>query len=139
MKDGWTYVDVRSIPEFDAGHPQGAYNVPLMHATSRGLVANPDFLSVMSARFAKDQPIILGCRAGGRSYQAAVALMREGFTRVVDMRGGFAGEFTRQGVEVCAGWQPRRLPVAATAEPGRSYRELTSSDRDSEQTDRDSE
>ena len=30
-KDGYAYVDVRSIPEFEAGHPEGAYNVPLLH------------------------------------------------------------------------------------------------------------
>ena len=34
-KDGYVYVDVRSIPEFDAGHPAGAYNVPLMHRARR--------------------------------------------------------------------------------------------------------
>ena len=28
QNEGYTYVDVRSVPEFDAGHPAGAQNVP---------------------------------------------------------------------------------------------------------------
>ena len=28
------YVDVRSIPEFQAGHPKGAYCVPVLHRES---------------------------------------------------------------------------------------------------------
>ena len=27
LKEGWTYLDVRSIPEFDGGHPVGASDV----------------------------------------------------------------------------------------------------------------
>lgn len=30
-REGYTYIDVRSIPEFEAGHPAGAVNVPLLH------------------------------------------------------------------------------------------------------------
>ena len=29
IASGWTYIDVRTIPEFEAEHPSGAYNVPL--------------------------------------------------------------------------------------------------------------
>ena len=32
---GYTYVDVRSIPEFEQGHPAGAVNVPLLHRDGR--------------------------------------------------------------------------------------------------------
>ena len=31
LGEGWVYLDVRSIPEFDDGHPPGAANVPLLH------------------------------------------------------------------------------------------------------------
>ena len=31
QREGYTYVDVRSIPEFEQGHPEGAVNVPLLH------------------------------------------------------------------------------------------------------------
>ena len=29
--EGYAYIDVRSIPEYDGGHPVGAHNVPLLH------------------------------------------------------------------------------------------------------------
>ena len=29
QREGYIYVDVRSIPEFEQGHPEGAVNVPL--------------------------------------------------------------------------------------------------------------
>ena len=124
MEEGWIYLDVRSVPEFEAGHPRGAYNVPFMHHDGRRFTANHDFLAVVSRRFAKDEPIILGCRSAGRSLQAAKILAIAGFTRVVDMRGGYAGEADPGGKVICEGWQPRNLPVATRAEPGRSYAEL---------------
>ncbi|MCA9595042.1 MAG: hypothetical protein KC776_17110, partial [Myxococcales bacterium] len=31
LKDGYVYVDVRSQPEFEAGHVPGSLNVPLLH------------------------------------------------------------------------------------------------------------
>src|SRR5262249_40526449 len=70
-QDGYVYVDVRSVPEFEAGHPIGAYNVPLMHPGPQGMVPNPDFMSVMQQSFAKDRKIVVGCQAGGRSLRAA--------------------------------------------------------------------
>ena len=124
MNQGWTYVDVRSEPEFEAGHPQGAYNVPFMHRGGPGLVANPDFVAVMTRHFAKDQAIIVGCRSGGRSLQAARALIAAGYSNIVDMRGGFVAEAGPGGAVTCPGWQSRDLPVATEAETGRSYREL---------------
>ncbi|MEM9488143.1 MAG: rhodanese-like domain-containing protein, partial [Myxococcota bacterium] len=106
----WKIVDVRSVPEFEAGHPAGAYNVPFMHKRGRGLVANSDFARVMGDRFARDDKLILSCRSGARSLRATEALLAEGFSAVVDMRGGFAGEVDRAGTVTCAGWQPRNLP-----------------------------
>ena len=29
LAEGWTYVDVRTEQEFEAGHPPGAVNVPI--------------------------------------------------------------------------------------------------------------
>ena len=53
-KEGYVYVDVRSVPEFESGHPEGAYNVPLLHMGPAGMTPNPEFLSVMQQRFPKD-------------------------------------------------------------------------------------
>src|SRR5260370_40681121 len=83
---GCTYVDVRTIQEFEAGHPPGAVNVPIMLAAGAGMVQNPDFVPVMRAAFLKDAQIIVGCKAGGRSLRAAQTLLAEGFAHVLDQR-----------------------------------------------------
>ena len=46
-KEGYTYLDVRSIPEFEAGHPKGAYNIPLNHMGPGVMSPNPDFMAVV--------------------------------------------------------------------------------------------
>src|SRR4051812_21955325 len=38
LADGWAYLDVRSIPEFEQGHPPGAVNVPLLHLQNGRMV-----------------------------------------------------------------------------------------------------
>lgn len=125
LDEGWKYVDVRSIPEFEEGHPQGAYNVPLQHRSPQGSMApNPDFVAVMSAAFPKDERLVLGCRSGARSLRAATQLLAQGFTNIVDMQGGFLGERGAAGAVACEGWQARGLPIAQEAEPGRSYEDL---------------
>jgi rhodanese-related sulfurtransferase len=118
-KEGYVYVDVRSIPEFVQGHPEGAYNVPLNHMGPGGMTPNADFLSVMQKSFPKDAKIVVGCKAGGRSLAAASILLDAGFTSVVDQRCGFEG-----GPE--PGWRPRGLPVSTSAAADHSYEGLRS-------------
>jgi rhodanese-related sulfurtransferase len=123
LKQGWRYVDVRSIPEFEQGHPQGAANVPLLHMHGGRMAANPDFQRVMEANFPKDAPLVIGCKAGPRSAQAAALLEAAGYTQVVDVRGGFGGERDMFGRVTTPGWQAAGLPVE-TVTPGQSYAEL---------------
>ena len=123
-EDGWIYLDVRSVPEFDAGHPKGAYNVPLMHMGDGGMEPNPDFLPVVEATFPKDTPLILGCRSGGRSLRAGEMLEAAGWTRVVDQRAGWGGARDPFGQLGEPGWEAAGLPSATEPEPGRSYAEL---------------
>src|SRR4051812_36408962 len=92
VRQGWIYVDVRSIPEFEEGHPAGAANVPLLHMQGGRMAPNPNFQRVMEANYPKDAQLVLGCKSGGRSAQAAGLLEASGYTQVVDMRGGFSGE-----------------------------------------------
>jgi rhodanese-related sulfurtransferase len=73
-EQGYQLVDVRSVPEFDAGHPKGAFNVPLNHAGPAGMVPNADFVRVMEASFPKDAKLVVACKAGGRSMKAATLL-----------------------------------------------------------------
>jgi rhodanese-related sulfurtransferase len=121
--EGYVYVDVRSVPEFDAGHPEGSYNVPLAHAGPRGMVPNASFVEVMKRHFPLDSRIVVGCRSGGRSLQAAALLQSAGYTDVVDQRAGFEGGPDALG-RMEPGWRYCGLPVSRQPRFGRSYAEL---------------
>ncbi len=121
---GWVYVDVRSVPEFDDGHPSGAYNVPLRHMGAGGMEPNADFMQVMRASFPKDAKLVIGCKAGGRSLRAAEMLAAAGYTSVVDQRAGWSGARDPFGQLTEKGWQAAGLPTETEAAPGRSWEEL---------------
>lgn len=124
LKEGWSYLDVRSIPEFEGGHPTGAVNIPLLHMTGGRMAPNPAFQSVVTATFPKDAKIVVGCKAGGRSLQAATLMTAAGYTNVVDMRGGYHGERDNMGRVACAGWAESGLPCETTAPPEKCYSAL---------------
>jgi rhodanese-related sulfurtransferase len=119
--EGYVYVDVRSLPEFEAGHPTGAYNVPLMHQGPAGMTPNPDFMAVMEKGFPKTARLVVGCKAGGRSARAAAMLESAGFTSVVDQKAGYEGSSPLE-----PGWRPKGLPVSTQAAPDRTYEGLQS-------------
>ena len=124
LAEGWAYLDVRSIPEFEDGHPVGAANIPLLHLHNGRMAPNPDFQRVVEASFAKDAKIVVGCKSGGRSLQAATLMESAGYTHVVDMRGGYHGErdgFGRVGV---VGWAAEGLPVETAGAPEKTYEAL---------------
>jgi rhodanese-related sulfurtransferase len=125
LDEGWAYLDVRSIPEFEDGHPAGASNIPLLHYQNGRMAPNPDFKRVVEANFPKDAKIVVGCKAGGRSLQAATLMESAGYTSVVDMRGGFHGERDGFGRASVAGWAAEGLPVEATAPPEKTYAALS--------------
>ena len=127
--EGHTYVDVRSIPEFNQGHPSGAVNVPLLHRDERSgqMSPNGDFVAVMKAAFDRDAKLLIGCQAGARSAQAAQLLESAGFTDVTNVLGGFGGARDQMTGGVRAqGWAQAGLPIDTTAAPGASYDELRS-------------
>jgi rhodanese-related sulfurtransferase len=125
VSEGWTYLDVRSIPEFDQGHPTGAVNVPLMHYVNGRMSPNPDFQRVIEATFPKDAKLVIGCKAGGRSLQAATLMEAAGYTSVVDMRGGFHGERDNFGRASVPGWAEEGLPVETACPPDKTYEALS--------------
>ena len=128
--DGYTYVDVRSMPEYDRGHPAGAHNVPLLHLdpATRQMLPNADFVAVMQASYAPDAKLLIGCQMGGRSARAADILAASGYTDVSNVLGGFGGARDRAtGQVVSEGWAEAGLPVEADATPGGSYAELRDS------------
>ena len=115
---GYMYLDVRSVPEFEAGHPTGAYNIPLNHMGPGGMSPNPDFLSVVQKVFPPDSRLVLGCKGGGRSLKAADLLQSAGYTNVVDQRAGYEGNAAEPG------WRPRGLPTSTEASPDHAYETL---------------
>ena len=125
--DGCAYIDVRSIPEYEGGHPAGAHNVPLLHydAQTGQKTPNPEFLAVMDANYPRDAKLLLGCQVGGRSTQACQLLTAHGFQHVANVRGGFGGaRDPATGTLVDDGWAMAGLPVETTAPQGGSYNEL---------------
>ena len=127
------YVDVRSIPEFQNGHPTGARNVPLLHLDSNSgqMTPNPEFLEVMQANYPPETKLLIGCQMGGRSSQAGQLLVAAGYSDVANVLGGFGGTRDRMtGQVISEGWADAGLPVEQDTPPGSGYddlREKTSS------------
>jgi len=121
LASGFTYVDVRTPEEFEAGHPPGAVNVPVALAAPGGMAPNPDFGRVMVAAFAKDAPLLLGCKAGGRSMRAAGELIAAGFTNLLELRPGWDGARDPFGQITEPGWSRSAMPVEVGQSEGRSW------------------
>jgi rhodanese-related sulfurtransferase len=116
--EGSIYLDVRSIPEYDQAHPAGAYNVPLMHMdpVTHHMRSNPDFVTVVSANFPAETPLLVGCQAGARSQTACDLLVKAGFQNVTNVLGGFGGSRTGD-----IGWTQASLPVETAADASHQY------------------
>jgi rhodanese-related sulfurtransferase len=118
-KPATVYLDVRSVEEFRAGHPAGAYNVPIVFFdAAHRPIANTEFARVVQAAFATDAPLLVGCQSGVRSQHAAERLRALGFTEVANVAGGFGGS------PAARGWRDSGLPVERGDPEGRSYAEL---------------
>lgn len=107
-------IDVRTVEEYAASHPRGAYSVPFPHVTGRpdhandsdgyigydiyqddsndGTLPISDFTDYVLSRFPdRDTPILTLCRTGYRSVQAANELAKVGYTHVRNIWQGFFG------------------------------------------------
>ncbi|MCL1079591.1 rhodanese-like domain-containing protein [Parashewanella spongiae] len=84
-------IDVRSKDEFRKGHIVDALNVPLSEIKNNQAPALEKL---------KSSPIILVCKAGMTSSQAAQLLVTQGFENVHNLKGGM-GE-----------WQAANMPVS---------------------------
>lgn len=92
--------------------------IPLMHMGPGGMTPNPRFAAEVAARFPKDAPIMLSCKAGGRSARAAAVLADLGFTRLLDQIGGWGGG------NGDPGWVAAGGPATTETLPGRAHAEL---------------
>jgi rhodanese-related sulfurtransferase len=124
------YLDVRSVPEFEAGHAAGAINIPLMHfSPGVGMSPNEDFGSVVEAALSKDAKLVVGCKTGGRSARACELMSQMGFTNVTNMRGGFGGMTDNTGRLVEPGWSTLNLPTCTACDENARYEALAAKPR----------
>lgn len=89
MNQGALLVDVRTQAEFDSGHIIDARHVPQEQVAQAGETLK---------RF-KDKVVITCCESGMRSGAAARVLKTQGFTKVVNLRGGLQA------------WRAENLPL----------------------------
>jgi rhodanese-related sulfurtransferase len=69
-------LDVRTTPEFDSGHLEGAINIPVEELSQR-----------LSELNQKDE-LLVYCRTGNRSTTAVRILRENGYDRIYHMDGG---------------------------------------------------
>jgi rhodanese-related sulfurtransferase len=84
-------VDVRTKMEhLFVGHPPLAIHIPWKEAPDWQL--NPNFVAqVQQVITDLNTPILLLCRSGQRSLEAAVALEKVGYTHLINIDEGFEG------------------------------------------------
>ena len=68
-------VDVRTPEEYAAGFIAGSVNIPLQELDAR------------LSEIPRDVPVVVYCRSGNRSAQAADILTRNGYSEVYDLGG----------------------------------------------------
>jgi len=73
-------VDVRTKLEYKAGHIENAVNIDFFDRSN----FNENF-----AGFDREQPIYLYCRSGNRSQRSAKKLLKIGFKKIYDLKGGY--------------------------------------------------
>lgn len=97
INEGALLLDVRTQAEFDAGHILDARHVPQDQVAS----------SAESLKKYKDKVVIACCESGMRSGAAARALQAQGFTKVVNLKGGLQA------------WRAENLPLVKPGAKGK--------------------
>ncbi len=70
------FVDVREPNEYKSGHVNGFKNIPLSQLSKR------------MTELSNDKPVVVMCRSGSRSMQAAKMLGKNGFKDIRNASGG---------------------------------------------------
>ena len=71
-------VDVRTQSEYEAGHIDGAVNVPITELKSR----------LASLQLKKDRPVVAVCRSAHRSIPAVRLFKKSGIENACQLQGG---------------------------------------------------
>lgn len=79
IEKGTMIIDGREAAEFATGHFKGAINIPMSEFRER------------LSEIPKDEPVIVHCRSGQRSYNMVRALEQLGYENVYNMDGSFLG------------------------------------------------
>ncbi len=124
--EGYVYIDVRTVTEFEAGHVPGALNSPgaQRNSATGEMTANAEFLSVVGANLAKDAQVIVGCKSGGRSARAVRLMLDSGYRNVFNLVGGFSGKRDESGEVIHPGWSTLDFPVELGQGDAHSYQSL---------------
>jgi len=112
-------IDVRSSMEYlFVGHAQGSVHVPWIDAPD--WTVNPHFVTevrkvmlggVGMGEHASDAPVVLICRSGKRSLEAAKLLISNEFNEVYNISEGFEGELDEHHHRSTrGGWRHHGLP-----------------------------
>jgi rhodanese-related sulfurtransferase len=97
LNQGALLLDVRSKAEFDAGHVIDARHVPQEQLGGSG----------ETLKKYRDKVVIACCESGMRSGAATRVLKAQGFTRVVNLRGGLQA------------WRAENLPLVKSDARGK--------------------
>ena len=97
LNQGALLLDVRSKAEFDAEHVIDARHVPQDEIAA----------SAESLKKYREKVVIACCESGMRSSAAARVLKAQGFTRVVNLRGGLQA------------WRAENLPLVKGGDKGK--------------------
>jgi rhodanese-related sulfurtransferase len=110
-------VDVRTVAEWNfVGLPDLSSLGRQVHCIEwqqfPGGGRNPDFVvEAAKALTDKDAPVLLLCRSGARSRNAAIALAGAGFTQAINIGDGFEGDVDEEGHRSRSnGWKAANLP-----------------------------
>jgi rhodanese-related sulfurtransferase len=106
------FIDVRmEIESMYVGRPPRSINIPWYEYPE--FESNPDAFvaAVKSEVKTLDQPVVLICRSGTRTLDAAQALLDKGFTRVINVLHGFEGDLDdNDHRSTINGWRFNGLP-----------------------------
>ncbi|XP_061972514.1 receptor homology region, transmembrane domain- and RING domain-containing protein 1 [Populus nigra] len=91
LESGYTYLDVRTVEEYNKGHVDGEkiFNIPYLFNTPEGRVKNPNFLKEVSGVCKEEDKLLVGCQSGVRSLYATADLLSAGFKDVSNVGGGY--------------------------------------------------
>ncbi len=78
--NNYIILDVRTCDEYNSGHIKGAICIP-----NESISSSLDYVETMLPD--KDQMILVYCRSGNRSIQAASQLVELGYTNIVEFGG----------------------------------------------------